>query len=102
MTNRLVTAIDAHVIDRAVRGDIAAEAEVGRTGIAITERAISADAIRAVTAGAAAAGQTADSDKSVTAHVDLRDAQHLRGSPISADQRSDHSAETAACVQPIL
>src|SRR5437868_4487754 len=69
---RLVSAADAHVVDSAIGGDHAAEAEVGRIGGAVAKRAVGAHAVRtvAVRGVAAAAREPTNGHHAVTARAD--------------------------------
>src|SRR5438477_12647825 len=104
MLNRLVAAVDAHIVHRAIVADVAAEAEIGGAGGAVAKRAISTDTIGAVAiAGvAAAAGDAADADHAVATRGHPGHRHNLAGRACAEHRAQDPADAAAAIIEPVL
>src|SRR6185437_6909596 len=100
----LLTASDVDVPDIAAIIDVASPRQVGRGMVTVTERAIGADAVRAVAVIgiAPAARETVDAHSPAGRSLssDAEDAPVAGGR--NADQRSEDRAEAGAVGQPVL
>src|SRR5215212_716266 len=103
MFRPLITAVEVDVADIATIVDVALERQVGHLIVAVAERTIRADAIRAVTVGRhpAAAREAANAD-AARPRSDRRKADDPACGLRHADQRAEDAGERSPVVQPAL